>query len=103
MEAKCSGCARCILVDYGYSNYTVENTEVNCSILLNPDAPFDRFYGEDKRDNFAELCESFVAGEPAYVDVDEQDFKPKLEGDMGWQEYATEYVTEGHIAHIRSN
>ena len=100
MVKKCSDCARCILVDCGYSNYTVENTVVNCSLLLNPEAPFDRFYGEDKRDSFAESCESFVTGEPAYLDVDHAAFESGLEGDMGWRAYATTYVTESHIKQV---
>lgn len=66
----CDQCKFCVLKDEGYSNYTVENTSVNCAESKHPDAPFDRFYGEDERLQFAETCSSFIAGDAVELDVD---------------------------------
>lgn len=33
---KCTECKFCIMHDTGYSNYTVEGTDVDCIINLNP-------------------------------------------------------------------
>lgn len=46
---KCDECKFAELRDYGYSEYTVEGTEVLCLLDLNPDLPCDRWYGEDKK------------------------------------------------------
>ena len=68
---KCSKCNYAILIDEGYSNYTVENTTLYCSLNLNPEAPFDKWYGEDKKDLFANSCEKYTdTVEPVYIDVE---------------------------------
>lgn len=66
----CNGCINALFQDEGYSNYTVENTAFLCMKRLHPEAPFDRFYGEDKRLDFAEKCSGFEAGDPIVLDVD---------------------------------
>ena len=73
-EKKCSNCDFCVLQDFGYSNYTVEGTEVYCSNGLNPAAPFDRWYGADSRDEFAKTCSAFqhTVG-PVSIDCDFED------------------------------
>lgn len=67
---KCSECGHCILRDDGYSNYTVEGTTVICSKGLNPNGDFDRWYGEDKRDDYAEQCPEYLEAEPVRLDVE---------------------------------
>lgn len=69
-KKRCDDCLFAVFKDEGYSNYTVENTDFYCAKKLHPDGKFDRFYGEDKRLEFAENCSGFVAGPPVEVDVD---------------------------------
>lgn len=66
----CKNCENAIFQDEGYSNYTVENTSFNCAEFKHPEAPFDRFYGEDEKLNFAEQCDVYVFGTPIELDVD---------------------------------
>lgn len=66
----CEGCKFAVFQDTGWSNYTVEGTDFLCSKKLHPDAPFDRWYGEDKRLEFAQNCTGFEAGDPVRMDVD---------------------------------
>lgn len=76
MKKKCSECDFAILDDYGYSNYTTEGTTVHCSKALHPDGDFDRYYGEDKRDSFAETCSAFSSEVgPVEVDCDREDLR----------------------------
>jgi hypothetical protein len=67
---KCVNCKFCVLEDYGYSNYTVEGTNADCLLNLNPDFPVDNFYGETKEHNFASTCSRFTEGSPIAIDVD---------------------------------
>ena len=69
----CNDCKFACFLDFGYSNYTVEGTNFVCSKNLHPQGTFDRFYGEDKRLNFASQCAGYQAGEPVYMDVDCED------------------------------
>lgn len=79
-----TSCARCkflYLHDSGCSNYTVENTSVECALDRNPhlakvhhDLPYDWQYG-DGRDNWPvtrdSRCERYEAtDEHAHLDVD---------------------------------
>ena len=61
-------------VDTGYSNYTVEGTEMSCLLNLNPEFPKDRWYEEDASIKFAEKCNSyqFNNGFITSVDVDHE-------------------------------
>lgn len=88
---KCSDCVYAIIRDYGYSNYTVEGSDVYCSKSLNPNAPFDRWYGEDKRDLFAEQCDSFKEGYPVEIEVD-------WSGD--YTDYFSKYVSASDIKRV---
>lgn len=58
--------------DFGYSNYTVEGTTVECLLGKLPEAPFDRWYGEDERLAFAEQCKAFNLGDPVEIDCDRE-------------------------------
>jgi hypothetical protein len=93
MTKKCDECSNCVLEYYGYSNYTVEGTYVHCSLKLHPEDGFDRFYGEDKRLEFAETCKEFTPGGAIEVDVDqevelspEEVIKVKAAGVQLWRE-----------------
>lgn len=81
-------CARCkflYLHDSGYSNYTVENTSVNCALDRNPhlkdhspDLPYDWSYGEG-RDNWPATrdsrCERYEAADTyIHLDVDGENY-----------------------------
>ena len=68
----CNNCKYAVFIDFGYSNYTVEGTEFNCAKKLHPDAPFDRWYGEDTRLEFGKACEGYEEGDPLEIDVDRE-------------------------------
>ncbi len=72
-ESKCTDCKYCVEEEYGYSNYTVEGTEVDCLLGLNPSLPEDRFWGEEPALKFAETCEKFEAGVGVDIDCDRED------------------------------
>ncbi|TXH11952.1 MAG: hypothetical protein E6R03_13830 [Hyphomicrobiaceae bacterium] len=66
----CNGCKFAVFADTGYSNYTVEGTDFLCGRKLHPDGRFDKWYGEDKRLEFAQHCTGFEPGDPIEMDVD---------------------------------
>lgn len=74
MTKNCGDCKFCIFKDHGYSNYTVEGTDMYCAKDKHPEAPFDRFYGEDYRLEFAKNCPSFTEGTSIEMDVDEENY-----------------------------
>ena len=69
-EQNCSGCKFAVFIDEGYSNYTVEGTEFFCGKNVHPDGHFDRWYGKDKRLEFAQNCPKFEGGLPIEMDVE---------------------------------
>lgn len=71
----CESCKYAIFKEEGYSNYTVEGVTCYCFLKKHPEAPFDRFYNEDKRLNYAETCKSFKKGPAIYMDVDQTDYQ----------------------------
>lgn len=73
---KCDSCKWAMLVDEGYSNYTVMGTSFTCLLGVHPEGTFDEFYGEDKRLDYAERCYQFAEGEATHLDVDRQDGPP---------------------------
>lgn len=77
----CIDCKFAVFVDYGYSNYTVEGTTFSCALGAHPDGEFDRFYGEDKRLEFANECPKFAEGEAIHMDVESQEL-PNLTPDQ---------------------
>ena len=83
---KCDTCENCALVDNGYSNYTVMGTDVHCMVYAHPGTPFDLWYGEDWRLEFARFCHSYKEGEPARFDVEihESDLEHFRRGDLYW-------------------
>ena len=74
MSKKCTGCYHAVLQDHGYSNWTVEGTNVYCSKKLHSNDGFDRWYGENTDDNYANHCDSYRSGKPVGMDVDHEDY-----------------------------
>jgi len=70
---KCTDCKFCVLVDNGYSNYTVEGTDFYCGKKCHPKAPFDHFYGTEKLLEHAEKCPNFTSGEKIHIDVNREE------------------------------
>ena len=70
MSKSCNECRYAVMVDYGYSNYTVEGTNVYCAQKLHPNDGFDHWYGENEYNKFAEQCQGFTQGSPVMIDVD---------------------------------
>lgn len=70
----CSNCKFCVEADHGYSNYTVEGTNVYCGSPLKEIrkkfVSFDRFYGKASEYSQGENCKSFEEGSPVGVDVE---------------------------------
>lgn len=75
LKRSCETCRYCLLEDWGYSNYTVEGTNVHCLKKIHPESGFDRWYGVDKRLAFAETCPQYVKGEALALDCDREVLK----------------------------
>ena len=69
----CTDCKYCIQIEYGYTNWTVEGTEDDCLLGLNPKFPVDNFYDKEPSLKFADDCSSFIKGNGVYVDCDIED------------------------------
>lgn len=70
---KCTDCKYCLALDYGYSNWTVEGTSIDCLLKLNPSFPVDRGYGLEPSLDFAAKCPRYISGECISVDVDQEE------------------------------
>lgn len=69
---RCSNCHFAYLRETGYSNWTVEGCDINCSLKLNPSFPVDKFYDEDITGNtFANKCNRFAVGSPTRYNVED--------------------------------
>jgi len=63
----CSNCVYSFLEDVGYSDYTVEGTDVECLIEVHPKKSF----ADDSRDNnYAEKCKEFEQGIVVHISVE---------------------------------
>ena len=69
---KCIDCKYCLLIDEGYSNWTVEGITANCLLNKNPDFPEDAFYKEEESLLFANKCNKYKFGNPVKVDVERE-------------------------------
>lgn len=96
MTKKCSECVYAVVVNEGYSNWTVTGSVVWCGKFLHPNPGFDEWYGENKDDKFAETCESFLAGERVNIDVDASWESEKHQ----YEAYSNGYVTNEDIMRI---
>ena len=74
LQKTCNNCRFSVLEDNGYSNWTVEGTDVSCLLNLNDKLPCDNFYGADPILKFAETCPSFQAGNQIHIDVEHEVF-----------------------------
>lgn len=73
-EKVCTACMFCKQSDFGYSNYTVEGTSVDCLWNANPKFPTDDS-SEDKQAEasaYAEQCEFYREGTGLYFDCDRE-------------------------------
>ena len=101
MTKKCSHCDYAICEDYGYSNYTVEGTSIHCSLGLNPHGSFDRWYGEDDRDTFANFCDKHhMEFGPVDIDVDKEGLGGDRSDPNSWAAYATGKVPAEKLIEI---
>lgn len=76
-KRRCYNCKFYYKHDRGYSNYTVESTEVNCLLNKNPNLDdTDEGYSWETKDHafmrVAESCDGFARGEPLTIDCDEE-------------------------------
>lgn len=71
----CYDCSNCLLVDDGYSNYTVTGTDVFCVVDAHPDPGWDKWYELQPNDKglFAEECPQFSGGGAESLDVDREE------------------------------
>lgn len=67
---KCTECSYCKLIDVGYSDYTTEGTTQSCMIDRHPEGSWDRWYGEDWRNHWANWCEYYKEGSPYHLSVE---------------------------------
>lgn len=68
---QCTDCKYCVQHDFGYSNYPVEGTNIECLLNKNPHTPFDRCYYEEPKLAYAEQCSEFTEGDPIEIFVDD--------------------------------
>ena len=74
-QRNCSNCKNSIIIESGYSNYTVTGKEVYCRLDLNPACPFDKWYDESKEGRMARSCERYVEGESWFeLDVEHENW-----------------------------
>lgn len=74
-ETSCVGCKFLYAQDLGYSNYTVEETEMMCAVNLNPNLPATEPYDWIRdRDNWPKTntsrCDRYAPGTEVRLDVD---------------------------------
>ena len=72
-QRSCLNCEHGVIIENGYSNYTVEGSDFYCSLEKHPQDGFDLWYGEDARLRFASNCEKFSEGDNMNLDVERQD------------------------------
>ena len=76
-KRRCYNCKFYYRQDEGYSNYTVELTQVHCLRGKNPkvDGESEGYDWETEDHEFmkvAETCDSFARGEPLFMDCDHE-------------------------------
>lgn len=94
-KQRCYNCKFYYRQDHGYSNYTVEDTVVNCLRGKNPniEGVSEGYSWETDDHEFmkaAETCDSFARGEPLYIDVDEESIPYPAPKDRNKASYYTE-------------
>jgi len=77
----CRECRFAIFQDYGYSNYTVEGTELHCAQHAVPD--FEVTFEDDKKlFEAATSCGKFEAGKALNLDVEGEEERESLSPDQ---------------------
>jgi hypothetical protein len=66
----CLTCKFCFKADSGYSNYTVEDTSIDCFLNANPHFPVGEYYGNFDEKAVSFDCAKFQKGEQIHFDVD---------------------------------
>jgi len=77
-EKSCLGCKFLFSQDLGYSNYTVEETEIRCAKNRNSNLPASEPYDWKRgEDNWpatqGSRCELYAPGEMVHLDVEGED------------------------------
>lgn len=70
--AACGGCTKALIIEEGYSNYTVEGSEVYCMLGLHPNFSFDNWYRKSPENGFAKQCASYSQGDNIIIDVEKE-------------------------------
>lgn len=98
MKRSCVGCKYLWAKDEGYSNYTVEETKIDCLLDRNPKLPDQRPWDwDEEKDNWPATmmgrCEVYAEGPMVHLDVD---------GDNSWEDFGVdEAVAAAWIAHTK--
>ena len=83
MTRTCLTCCHRYYKDYGYSDWTVEGTDVRCRYGLNPDYPAQEPYSYEQAKEphtFAEKCPHYFPGDHAGHFSVEEDVPEGFEG-----------------------
>jgi len=73
-KKKCSTCRYAFTVDVGYSNYSVEGTDLYCVADVFPDQGVDVYYDAEPSLEFAEQCDWYTyTDKQVAFDVDFED------------------------------
>lgn len=92
---KCNNCKHGLQVDYGYSNWTVEGTDFGCE--HHPESPFDMWYGDDERLNYATQCEFYTNGSNLSLDVEQEEAKDLTASDIERFNKVFNMTVTGHM------
>lgn len=97
----CNDCVFAVIVEQGYSNWTVEGSDMHCSKNFNPNGTYDNFYGTAVQNQFAEECSSYLEGDCVTIDVDKDDMMRQSEDvNLKWSHYVSGFVTAAQIETI---
>jgi len=70
----CLSCQLCYIQDYGYSNYTVEGSDIGCYADVFGEVEYDSYYSEEVYNSYD--CKYMSPGEHWDLDVDGENEKP---------------------------
>jgi hypothetical protein len=70
----CLSCQLCYIQDYGYSNYTVEGSDIGCYADVFGEVEYDSYYSEEVYNSYG--CKYMSPGEHWDLDVDGENEKP---------------------------
>lgn len=70
----CLSCQLCYMQDYGYSNYTVEGSNIGCYADVFEEVDYDSHYNLEEYNSYD--CKYMIPGEHWSLDVDGENDKP---------------------------